>query len=119
MKQASLDPSLPSDRAKCVFVDDSLSNIRGSKTFGFKSSVWFRERLTPEQCARLVSGAEGKVDDILKSPSGIYAEQLKQALEEGDGKDTEGVDDVVADLQELRNIWPFVFKEKEPSIATQ
>jgi pyrimidine and pyridine-specific 5'-nucleotidase len=115
MKQASLDPALPSDRAKCVFVDDSLPNVRGAKKFGFKSSVWFREVLSQEQRAHLVSGNEEKIEAILKAPTGAYAEQLKQSLEVGDGKETEGVDAVVADLQELRDAWSFVFKEKDES----
>lgn len=118
MKQASLDPSLPSDRAKCVFVDDSLSNVRAAKSFGFKSSLWFRETLTAEQRAHLVSGDEAKVEAILKAPSGAYAEQIKRSLEGGEGKDTEGVDAVIADLQLLREIWPFIFKEREQEEPT-
>jgi pyrimidine and pyridine-specific 5'-nucleotidase len=124
MQKASLDSNLQTDRAKCLFVDDSLSNVRGAKAIPWKSSVWFREKLTPSQRAHLVSGAEAsdndkqakqkekeRVEQIVKAPSGSYAEQLKWTLEGGDGKDTEGVDAVISNLQELREIWPFIFKE--------
>jgi pyrimidine and pyridine-specific 5'-nucleotidase len=124
MRKASLDPNSQTDRAKCLFVDDSLSNVRGAKAIPWKSSIWFREKLTPSQRAHLVSGAEAsdnveqakekekeRVEQIVRAPSGSYAEQLKQGLEGGDGKDTEGVDAVISNLQELRDIWSFIFKE--------
>jgi pyrimidine and pyridine-specific 5'-nucleotidase len=124
MQKASLDPNSQTDRAKCLFVDDSPSNVRGAKAIPWKSGVWFREKLTPSQRTHLVSGAETsdndeqakqkekeRVERLVRAPSGSDAEQLKQGLEGGDGKDTEGVDAVISNLQELRDIWPFIFKE--------
>ncbi|KIM25967.1 hypothetical protein M408DRAFT_25854 [Serendipita vermifera MAFF 305830] len=101
MSRASLDPTSPKDRAKCLFIDDSLSNVRAARVLQWGSSVWFRERLTPAQRAHLVSGDEvsltgeaiqAKVERELKAHSGAYPEQLKQSL---DGRDTEGVDAVI------------------------
>ena len=126
MSRASLDPTSPADRAKCLFVDDSLSNVRAARSLQWGSSVWFRERLTPEQRAHLVSGdeatlteeqARAQVQKEMKAQSGAYAEQLKQSLEGGDGKDTEGVDAVVASLHQLKEVWPFIFKSASSDAA--
>lgn len=127
MQKASLDPTSPADRAKCLFVDDSLSNARAAHTIPWRSSVWFRERLTPAQRAHLVSGDEAglnngqtrplteeevreKIERVTGTPSGSYAEQLQRVLEGGDGKDTEGVDAVISSLHELREVWSFIFR---------
>lgn len=112
MSKASLDPSKASEKFKCLFVDDSLSNVRAAKHFGWKSNIWYREQLSPEQRAHLVSGDESKIQEALKSPTGAYAEALRISMEGGDGKDTPGVDAVVSNLQQLRLVWPFVFKDK-------
>lgn len=127
MSRASLDPTSPEDRAKCLFVDDSLSNVRAARILQWGSSVWFRERLTPAQRAHLVSGDEVSLTDeeiqakIEKQPraqSGAYAEQLKRSLETDDGKDTEGVDAVIHSMHQLRDVWPFIFKSS-PSTTVE
>jgi hypothetical protein len=129
MQKASLDPTSETDREKCLFVDDALPNVRAAKSFSWKSSVWFREKLTLSQRAHLVSDAEASdnyyqekqkekegIEQNIKAPSGSYAELLKRGQEGGDGEDIEGIDAVVSNLQELREIWPFIFKE-DTSVA--
>lgn len=136
MTKAGLDPSNRSDYAKCLFVDDSLSNVRGAKNFGWKSNIWFREQLTPDQRAHLVSGEEAKdrsestsvtgtgtstpvtadeekIQAHIRNPTGAYAEALKNSFAGGDGKDTKGVDGVISNLQELRHVWDYVFKKED------
>ncbi|KAG8807847.1 hypothetical protein FRC19_006296 [Serendipita sp. 401] len=110
MKMAGLDPQSPSDRARCLFVDDSLSNVRGAKKEGWGSSVWFREKLSAEQRAHLVSGDEATAQSALRAPSGSFAEQLKQSMEASNETPTEGIDAVISNLHQLRETWPFLFK---------
>jgi pyrimidine and pyridine-specific 5'-nucleotidase len=116
MTKAGLDPNVPEDRAKCLFIDDSLSNVRAARNEKWGSCIWFREKLSDKQRAHLVSGEEAKA--AAAAPSGIYAEQVKRIMEGGDGSGTAGVDGVIPDLLELRNIWPFIFKEKGSSSGT-
>ncbi len=118
MSKASLDYSNASDISKCLFVDDSLSNVRAAKSFGWKSSVWFREKLSMEKRAHLVSGDESKIQEMIKAPTGAYAEALRISMEGGDGKATTGVDAVVSGLEQLREVWPFIFLQKENDIET-
>jgi len=118
MSKASLDHSNASDISKCLFVDDSLSNVRAAKSFGWKSSVWFREQLSAEKRAHLVSGDESKIQEVIKAPTGAYAEALRISMQGGDGKDTPGVDAVVSDLEQLREVWPFIFLQKESVVET-
>lgn len=119
MTKIGLSPDDPADRAKCFFIDDSLSNVRAAKTIGWGSCVWFREQLSPEARAHLVSGDEAATQSALRAPSGSYAEQLKQSLEAGDGAETEGVDAVISNLHQLRNIWPQIFKDPSNSNTTE
>ena len=114
-----LSPDDPGARNSCFFVDDSLSNVRAAKSFGWGSCIWFREQLSAEARAHLVSGDETAAQSALRAPSGAYAEQLKRILEDGDGKQTDGVDAVISSLHQLRDIWPQIFKDSSNVNTTQ
>ncbi|PVG03634.1 pyrimidine 5-nucleotidase [Serendipita vermifera] len=116
MTQAGLDPNTPTDRAKCLFIDDSLSNVKAARNVKWGSCLWFREKLTAEQRAHLVSGEEAK--SAAAKPSGSYAEHVKRILEGGDGSDTPGVDGVLSNLHDLRGVWSYIFKDKGSSSGT-
>lgn len=54
------------DPSKCFFVDDSLPNVRMSRSLGWGSSVYFRELAGDEKIADLASPVEG-VDATISS----------------------------------------------------
>lgn len=71
-----------------------------------------------EQRAHLVSGDESKIQEVINAPTGAYAEALRISMEGGDGKDTPGVDAVVSNLEQLREVWSFIFLQKENEVET-
>lgn len=83
LKQANL-----SDPSKCYFVDDSLSNIAGARAVGWAKCVHFCEQ-------GLETTEGGRKKEIEKS--GDVSQRLT------------GVD-TVAKLEELRLVWPEIFK---------
>ena len=71
------------DHSKCLFVDDSFSNIEGAKRVGWIRCVHFRETVEASHFQRIVKDQEKPLsgDEIL----------------------------VVNDLQQLREVWPDIF----------
>jgi len=79
------------DPTKCLFVDDSLSNIEGAKRVGWIRSVHFRERMRePDEALRI----NHKAIDQEKLPT------------------NDGVP-IINDLQQLREVWPDIFVQVE------
>ena len=78
-----------SDPSKCLFVDDSFSNVEGAKRVGWIRCVHFRE-VGPET----VKESEVKRKD-------------QDKLFSGDEIPT------VSDLQQLREVWPDIFVQAE------
>lgn len=70
-----------SDPSKCLFVDDSFSNVEGAKNVGWIRSVHFRE----------------------VGPDTVQESEVKRIA-----RDQEKLDEV-NDLQELREVWPDIF----------
>jgi pyrimidine and pyridine-specific 5'-nucleotidase len=80
-----------SDPSKCLFVDDSFSNVEGAKRVGWIRCVHFRE-VGPETVK------ESEVERIVKD---------QKRLLSGDEIP------VVNDLQQLREVWPDIFVQAE------
>ncbi|KAI0053003.1 pyrimidine 5-nucleotidase [Auriscalpium vulgare] len=79
------------DPARCFFVDDSRGNIEGSRRVGWQRVVHFRE--------------EG-----LETMEGGRVKQLGNDVGDAiDGKYENGIP-VISDLQQLRTVWPEIFK---------
>ncbi|EJD48626.1 pyrimidine 5-nucleotidase [Auricularia subglabra TFB-10046 SS5] len=72
------------DTSRCLFIDDSLPNCRAAKKLGWHSVVWFCEN--------------GRAGTHMHDTAAV------------DPKSVEGVDAVITSLEELRDIWSFVFK---------
>lgn len=75
------------DMSRCLFVDDSLLNCRAAKKLGWHHVVWFCE--------------DGKAG------AHMHAAPMENP------KAVDGVDAVISSLQELRDVWSFVFTDKE------
>ena len=75
------------DPAKCLFVDDSLSNVKSARRVGWIRSVHFREHgpITLQEPA------------VTHTPT----DQAKGLIEEGIP--------IINNLQQLRNVWPDIF----------
>jgi len=75
------------DPAKCLFVDDSLSNVKSARRVGWIRSVHFREHgpITLQEPA------------VNHTPT----DQAKGPIEEGIP--------IINNLQQLRNVWPDIF----------
>jgi len=78
------------DPTRVLFIDDSLTNARAAKSLGWGSCVWFHE--TGEEVM------EG----------GRIVERENEAT--GPQNQVPGVDAVVQDLEQLRSVWPHIFK---------
>jgi len=70
------------DPSTCYFVDDSLKNVRAAKNLGWGSSIYFRESPT---------------DNPYESGLALQTR-------------VEGVDATIRSLDELRGLWPHLFK---------
>jgi len=75
-----------SDPSKCFFVDDSLKNVRVAKSLGWGSCVYYKE--PPSE------------DSIATKGAAVFEQTSK----------IEGVDAVISSLEELRAVWPQLFK---------
>ncbi|KAL0949452.1 hypothetical protein HGRIS_009507 [Hohenbuehelia grisea] len=75
-----------SDPSKCYFIDDSLSNIKAAKKLGWGRCVHF--------CEHGLESVEGGKPLVIGKQGAETAEEIL----------------AVADLQELRSVWPEVFK---------
>lgn len=71
------------DTSRCLFIDDSLPNCRAAKKLGWHSVVWFCE--------------DGRAGTHMHDTAAV------------DPKSVEGVDAVITSLEELRDVWSFVF----------
>ena len=80
-----------SDPSKCYFVDDSRSNVDGARARGWARCVHFSEH-----------GQEAVEGGVLKKINNEKAVGAKS----DDGIDT------ISDLEELRAVWPEIFKEQ-------
>jgi len=79
MRQAGVQ-----DPQRCLFVDDSISNVEGAKRVGWIHSVHFREH----------------------GPEGVEALSINSMAKELITKD--GIP-IINDLQQLREVWPDIF----------
>jgi len=79
MRQAGVQ-----DPQRCLFVDDSISNVEGAKRVGWIRSVHFREH----------------------GPEGVEALSINSMAKELITKD--GIP-IINDLQQLREVWPDIF----------
>jgi len=79
------------DPTKCLFVDDSLSNIQGAKRVGWIRSVHFRER-AHEADEELRINHTARDQEKLLAKDGIP---------------------IINDLQQLREAWPDIFIQLE------
>jgi pyrimidine and pyridine-specific 5'-nucleotidase len=79
------------DPTKCLFIDDSLSNIQGAKRVGWIRSVHFRER-APEADEALRINHTARDQEKLLAKDGIP---------------------MLNDLQQLREVWPDIFVQLE------
>lgn len=79
-----------SDPSKCYFVDDSRSNVDGARAQGWARCVHFSEH-----------GLEAVEGGVLKK---INNEKAAGA------EPTDGID-TISDLEELRVVWPEIFKD--------
>jgi len=87
MKHANI-----SDPSKCYFVDDNRSNIDGARAQGWAKCVHFCEK-------------------GLEAMEGGRTKQIAHERAPGAEGHTDGVD-VVTTLEELRVVWPEVFKKQ-------
>jgi pyrimidine and pyridine-specific 5'-nucleotidase len=83
MKQANV-----SDPSKCYFIDDSLSNIIGARAAGWAKCVHF--------CEQGLEHTEGG---------------KKKQIQGSENADELNAVDTVATLEELRLVWPEIFKK--------
>ncbi|KZW03768.1 pyrimidine 5-nucleotidase [Exidia glandulosa HHB12029] len=74
------------DNSRCLFIDDSLPNCRAAKKLGWHHVVWF--------CEDGRAGAH------------MHAAPMENP------KAAEGVDAVISSLEELRDVWSFIFTDK-------
>ena len=79
------------DLRKCLFVDDSRSNVEGAKHFGWTRCVHFREVEPATVKALTVNYMAGSQEEP-SSEDGIS---------------------VIEDLQQLRKVWPDIFVQPE------
>ncbi|KAI9512235.1 pyrimidine 5-nucleotidase [Russula earlei] len=79
------------DPTKCLFVDDSLSNVEGARRVGWIHSVYFQEggHQTTEPL---------HINHLAKAPAKIITK--------------DGIS-VISNLQQLRVVWPDIFVEAE------
>ena len=79
------------DPTKCLFVDDSLSNIEGAKRVGWIRYVHFREHVRePDEALHI---------------NHTVIDQKKLSAKDGIP--------VINDLQQLREVWPDIFVQVE------
>ena len=78
------------DPSKCYFVDDSLTNVKAARALGWGNCVHF--------CERGLLHVEGG------KPKYIGSDVKEQPDEEGIS--------AVAQISELRTVWPEIFKQR-------
>ncbi|KAM6495806.1 pyrimidine 5-nucleotidase [Amanita muscaria] len=76
-----------SDPSKCYFVDDSLKNVMGAHALGWSHCVHFCE----------------------KGHEMMEGGKLKTLVSNGSATATNAIDEI-SDLQQLREVWPEIFK---------
>ena len=86
-----MDQAGVQDPTKCLFVDDSISNIEGAKRVGWIRSVHFRERKPEVEEALHINHKAGD-QEKLPAKDGIS---------------------MINDLQQLRGMWPDIFVQAE------
>jgi pyrimidine and pyridine-specific 5'-nucleotidase len=84
----AMDQAGVRDPTKCLFVDDSLSNVEGAKHVGWIRSVHFRE------C----------------DPEAVDAQCVNHTARDQDQSPNDGIP-IISDLQQLREVWSDVFVE--------
>jgi len=79
------------DPSKCLFVDDSFSNVEGAKRVGWIRCVHFRE----------------------VGPETVEASHVKRIANDQEKLLSGDEIPVVDDLQQLREVWPDIFVQAE------
>jgi len=75
------------DTAKCLFVDDSLSNVKSARRVGWIRSVHFREH----------------------GPTTLQEPAVNHTPTDQEKRPIEERIPIINSLQQLRNVWPDIF----------
>ncbi len=86
----AMDQAGVQDPTRCLFVDDSLTNVESARHVGWIRSVHFRER----------------------DPKDVEAQCVNHTARDQDKSPKDRIP-VISDLQQLREVWSDVFVEAE------